>query len=263
MIIKALVEDTTRDSAFVSEHGLSLYIEANGQKVLFDTGQSPAFARNAKQLGVDLSQVDFAVLSHAHYDHGGGLQAFLKLNDHAPVYISPYAFDECLNGAEQYIGLDKTLKDNPRLMSVSAKTRLADGFSVYSGEERPPIQPVNAYGLKTKRNGTVFPDDFRHEQYLEITENGRRVLISGCSHKGIVNIVHWFKPDVLVGGFHLMKLDPLSGGKAALDAVTQELANANTVFYTCHCTGVSQYKYLKRQLQDRLFYISAGQEIAI
>ncbi|MBN1778401.1 MAG: MBL fold metallo-hydrolase [Clostridiales bacterium] len=263
MIIKALVEDTTRDSAFLSEHGLSLYIEANGRKVLFDAGQSPAFARNAEKLGVDLSQVDFAVLSHAHYDHGGGLRAFLMRNDHAPVYISPYAFDECLNGVDEYIGLDKTLQGHSRLVFAGEKTRLPDGFSVYPGEGRPLVQPVSAYGLQTRRNGAVIPDDFRHEQYLEITENGRCVLISGCSHKGIVNIVHWFRPDVLVGGFHLMKLDPQAGGRAALDAVAQELANANTVFHTCHCTGVPQYKYLKRQMQDRVFYLSAGQEISV
>jgi len=263
MIVKALSENTTRNPAFLSEHGLSLYIEANGQTLLFDAGQSDAFAKNAEKLGVDLSQADFAVLSHAHYDHGGGLLTFLKLNDHAPVYVSPYAFDECLNGAGNAIGLDRALQENPRLVFVSGKTRLPDGFSVYSGEGRALTQPVISYGLQTKRNGTIMPDDFRHEQYLEIIDNGRRVLISGCSHKGVVNIMHWFKPDVLVGGFHLMKLDPLGDGRAALDAVARELASANTIYHTCHCTGTAQYKYLKRQMQDRIFYLSAGQEITV
>ena len=91
----------------------------------------------------------------------------------------------------------------------------------------------------------------------------KRVLISGCSHKGIVNIVSWFKPDVLVGGFHFMNLDPQSAGRAALDAAADELLDGHTVYHTCHCTGVPQYNYLKERMRDRLFYISAGQEIAL
>lgn len=263
MIVKTLMEDTACDPSFLSEHGLSLYIEANGRKILFDTGQSSVFVENAEKLGVDLSQVDFAVLSHAHYDHGGGLQTFLKLNDHAPVYVSPFAFDECLNAAGKTIGLDSSLQGNPRLVLANENTRLPDGFSVYSGEGHTPVEPINAYGLQTKRYGAVIPDDFRHEIYLEIAEGGKRILISGCSHKGIVNIVHWFQPNVLIGGFHLMKLDPQGDGKAILNAVAQELAGANTLYYTCHCTGVLQYKYLKQYMQDRLFFISSGQEISV
>ena len=263
MIVKVLMEDTCPSNAFCSEHGLSLYIEANGQKILFDTGQSSAFVRNAETLGVDLAQVDFAVLSHAHYDHSGGIVAFLSLNDHANVYVSQYAFDDIRHGSDKYIGPDKALKNHPRLVPISGNMRLADGVFVYSGEGKPPVLPVRSFGLTMLRNGELLPDDFRHEQYLEIIDGGRHVLISGCSHKGIQNIMHWFKPDILIGGLHLYNLDPQGEGRADLDKVACELKETGTTFYTCHCTGVPQYEYLKRTLQDQLFYISSGQEITV
>ena len=84
------------------------------------------------------------------------------------------------------------------------------------------------------------------------------MLISGCSHKGIMNIVDWFKPDVLVGGFHFNKLQP----GARLKALAQTLASYDTDYYTCHCTGVEQYEYMKR-FMPRLSYLSAGGRIEV
>ena len=83
MRITALLENTSACGLPV-EHGLSLFVEMeNGCRFLFDMGQSDLFSRNALALGIDLNTADFAVLSHGHYDHGGGLSIFLKLNDHA------------------------------------------------------------------------------------------------------------------------------------------------------------------------------------
>ena len=101
-------------------------------------------------------------------------------------------------------------------------------------------------------------DDFLHEQYLLIEENGRRILLSGCSHKGILDITTWFHPDVLVGGFHVSKL-PLGD---ELRALAIKLNAFPTEYYTCHCTGEEQYHFMK-QFMPRLHYLSCGETVRI
>ena len=98
MKIISLVENTSVNEEIKAEHGLSLYIEAKKHKILFDMGQTTLFLENAGKLGIDLSQVDVAILSHGHYDHGGGLEKFLEINKKAYVYVNQYAFDAYYNG---------------------------------------------------------------------------------------------------------------------------------------------------------------------
>lgn len=254
MKITTLIENSSLSSAFIAEHGLSLYIEANGHKILFDMGQSDAFAENAEKLGIDLAQADLAVLSHGHYDHGGGLKRFLALNDHAPVYLSRHAFGDYYNGTEKYIGLDQALKEENRLRMTGDVLKLADGLTLYSCNESAPAEPLNPYGLNKRCSDHFLPDDFLHEQYLLIEEEGKRVLISGCSHKGIMNIAAWFRADVLVGGFHFMKLTD----KAALDRAADALLVHPTRYITGHCTGDMQYAHLKARMGDRLDALCTG-----
>jgi len=254
MKIWMLMENTARESRFAAEHGLSLYIEACGKRILFDMGQSPAFAENAQKLGVDLAGVDFAVLSHGHYDHGGGLARFLQINDRAPVYVSRHAFGPHFNAGGRYIGLDPALQDNPRLIPTGDFLRLGDGFELSSMNGAETILPIDSAGLTAHgRNET-----FRHEQYLLIFEAGRRVLISGCSHKGVCNLAHWFRPDVLVGGFHFKSLDPQGKGRAMLEQAVDFLKTLPTQFYTCHCTGMEQYEFMKLRMGDQLRYAACG-----
>ena len=229
MKITALTENTAACGLPV-EHGLSLFIEQDGRALLFDMGQTDLFAQNAARLGVDLAAVDIAVLSHGHYDHGGGLRRFLELNQKAPVYISRHAFEPHFNG-ERYIGLDVSLRDSDRLIFTDGVTKIADGITLYSCSDREKVLDLGSFGLNMKQDGKLVPDDFRHEHYLLLEENGKRVLISGCSHRGIINIMEWFKPDVL--------------------------ASYDTDYYTCHCTGVEQFEYMKR-FMPRLNYLSTG-----
>jgi len=113
---------------------------------------------------------------------------------------------------------------------------------------------MDTAGLLVEENGVRKPDDFRHEQYLLLEEGGKRILISGCSHKGILNIVDAFRPDILIGGFHFMKIE----SEATLEAAAKKLLEYDTVYYTGHCTGQKQYDYLKTIMGEKLHYISAG-----
>ena len=112
MKITALLENTANRSDMKTEHGLSLYIETENKCILFDMGQTTMFTENAKTLGIDLQKVDLAILSHGHYDHGGGLAEFLKIHSHAPILIHRDAFLPHYNGTEKYIGLDASLSQN-------------------------------------------------------------------------------------------------------------------------------------------------------
>ena len=263
MIITALMENTPFEDGFLFEHGLSLHIETDRHRILFDAGQSDGFIANALRLGIDLSAVDIAVLSHGHYDHGGGLLAFLALNSRAPVCVSRYAFDQFYAGKERYIGLDPQLSGYPRLVPIGENLILDDELVLYSCNERPHPFVMDSYGLNVLRDGAAIPDDFRHEQYLLIKEQGKRVLISGCSHKGIVNIMSWLEPDILIGGFHFMNVDPAGPDREVLDEAARVLLSHDAVYYTCHCTGLPQYEYLKQRMEDRLYYLAAGQQITV
>ena len=276
MKLTALVENTSTRSELISEHALSLYIECNGYKILFDMGASDAFVQNAKVLGIDLNAVDFAVLSHGHYDHGGGLAAFLEVNDHAPVYVSRYAFEPHFNKIGKDIGLDKEVcaRFGERLMFTDDYLKLNDGMELFSCNDREPVFPMDPFGLSCihseEQNITdicpqqllSIPEDFRHEQYLLIRENNKSILISGCSHKGAKNLVSWFRPDALIGGFHFFKIPLAASGKQRLSDAAEFLNSFPTEYITCHCTGVEQFEYLATQM-PRLRYLSAGDTLKL
>lgn len=256
MRITVLIENTTSSPELVAEHGLSLLVEACGQRLLFDTGASETFAENARRLGVDLGAVDAAVLSHGHYDHGGGIARFLELNPHAPVWVSPHAFDSHFNASGKDIGLPPELARHPRVRCTPADgCELAPGVELYAAV--PGMHPVPDSGMTALVGNQRVPDDFRHEQYLLVEENGCRYLFSGCSHGGILNIVSRFQPDVLVGGFHLMKADPVADAPM-LEWVARGLEAQNTRYYTGHCTGAGAAGFLKQRLRERLVLFSTG-----
>ena len=258
MKITALSENTSRDPQIGCEHGLSLYIETGKHHILFDSGQSGLFAENAAKLGVELSAVDFAVLSHGHYDHGGGLRRFLEINPTAPVYLSRHAFEPHFNASDKDIGLDTGLQNCDRLIFTGETHRITEGITLHACNNRKIPFKTDSAGLKSVQKGVLIPEDFRHEHYLLIEENDKRTLISGCSHKGILNIMEWFKPDVLVGGFHFMKR-PLD---ATLIKDAKRLDSFSASYYTCHCTGVEQYAFMQPHIK-RLHYLSAGETIIV
>ena len=260
MKITVLLENTSCRPDLTAEHGLSLYIETGGRRILFDMGKTDAFAENAEKLGIDLAAVDTAILSHGHYDHGGGLATFLEINETAPVYLTEAAFLPHYNGTQKYIGLDTSLQDHPRLRVVSGDLSLGIGLTLLTSNGRKRNHSLGSFGLTERVGDTFLPDDFRHEQYLLIeeplSESGKRVLISGCSHAGILDIVEWFSPDVLVGGFHVSKM---ALGEE-LTALGEALAAHSTDYYTCHCTGEAQYAFLRGRM-PRLRYLAGGETV--
>ena len=113
MKVTVLVENTApQHSGLTPEHGLSLYIQYRDHNILLDAGCSQAFAQNAKVLGVDLKQVDLAVLSHGHYDHADGLRYFLEENSTCKVYARPQAggpYFSTSTGSPRFIGIHRDI----------------------------------------------------------------------------------------------------------------------------------------------------------
>jgi len=273
MIIKTLVENTALSKNFGSEHGLSLYIEANSRKILFDVGASELFLENAKKLNVDICEVDYLIISHGHYDHGGGLRAFLRENTKAEIFLHRLAFEKYYalrsNDEPEYIGLDEELKQNRRIVLTSDRFFIYKGIQVFSNITRKEPLPKSNDSLLMKHDGKIVQDTFAHEQNLIIEEAGKTLLVTGCAHNGIVNILEYFHdlkrrmPNYVIGGFHLSSR---SGGNEVhemIDRIGKYLVDTKAKFYTCHCTGLEPYKRLKIIMGDSIDYLSAGSEIHI
>ena len=271
MILKTLIDDQALDG-YACEHGLCFWISANGKNILFDFGKTDLFLQNAKKQGVDITDIDLAVLSHAHYDHGGGLRAFLKANDHAPVYLRRNAFERYYarraNSHIEDIGLDDSLKNNERLIFTDALCQVDENLTLFSEVTgREFFSPANHVLLM---DGGRVPDIFSHEQNLLIREGNHRILIAGCAHNGIVNILARCKQidshplTAVIGGLHLNI--PSSGAQIPdelKDQIAAHLLGEPARYYTGHCTGLPAFSYLKQRMGARIQYLASGSEIVI
>lgn len=273
MIIKALAENTSISKEFGNEHGLSLYIQTKAYKILFDVGASGLFLENAQKLGVDIADIDFLVISHGHYDHGGGLKMFLQKNERADVFLHPQAFGEHYalrpSGKLEYTGLDKELEQNGQIMFTSDQFFIGREIQIYSDVTQKEPQPLSNDGLLIMRDGQLMNDTFVHEQNLIIEEDGKTLLITGCAHNGIINIVEHFHtlkgymPDYVIGGFHLSSRSGGDENFETVDKIGKYLVDTKAKYYTCHCTGIDAYNRLKGIMGDNIEYLSTGSEIII
>ena len=297
MRIINLAENTEGAAGCGFEHGLCFYIETEHHKLLMDTGQSDLFIKNAEKLGVDLTKVDTVVLSHGHYDHGGGILPFAEINPDAKIYVQASAFGEYYSidskGQPHYIGLAEGIRELPQIVVVGSKPdseekedaqsevdtegsfedgiyRIDDELSLFTGiGNEYPIPSANQRLMKKTEEGMV-QDDFGHEQCLVINEGTKSVLLSGCAHHGILNILDRYRalyggdPDVVISGFHMMKRHGYSDEDITMIIDTAlELRKLHTVFYTGHCTGVEPYNAMKKLMGDKLHYVHSGDEIRI
>ena len=264
MRITALLENTASRPDLRSAHGLSLWIEAAGKTLLFDFGPGARFAENAEALGLDLSRVELGILSHGHYDHGGGLDVFLRRCPDAPVYLRPQAFAFHHNQAGKDIGLDTGLQARPQLRLCSRNEEIAPGLRLIADPPgRELVAPDNSLLYQQGQ-----PDAFDHEQSLLIEEDGRLVLIGGCAHRGIVNYLELAKqvagryPDAAISGFHLAS----PGGEPREDqvrALAQRLLALPTQYHTCHCTGLPGWRMLQALMPERIAYLGTGDTVIL
>lgn len=268
------MEDTALSGEYGCEHGLSLYLETEEERILFDTGKTGLFLENARKLGIDPDQADLAVLSHGHYDHGGGLTAFLSVNRHAPVYLQSLAeerhYARRKSGAVDDIGIPASLKGHPQLVPFTGDRQLSSNLLLFSSVTGQELLSRSNEVLLAREGESFLPDPFLHEQNLLITERGRRILIAGCAHRGIVNILNRAAElaggpiDIVIGGFHLS--NPRDGGCEPPETVRQiarALLSSGAQCYTCHCTGPEAYDMLKTVMGDRLLPLCAGSVITV
>lgn len=271
MRVIAISENTTTRQDISCEHGLSLFIDLDGKHILFDTGASDKFLENAKTLGVDISSVDLAIISHGHNDHGGGLRHFLAQNNKAPVYIHANAFEDYFVKREEFhpIGLDQSLKLHPQIQLLN-QDYTGETFSIFAGVKGDNCRPAGNATLYKKTDTDPTLDDFTHEQNLVLWHDQKSVLICGCAHNGILNILETFHekfacyPNVVIGGFHLY--NPTTKQDEAPEVVEQIAANlikTGSRFFTCHCTGENSYNRLKESLGNRISYLRAGDAIEL
>ena len=261
MKIVTLVENCVYGRKLQAEHGLSLYIETNHVKLLFDTGQSDLFIQNARFLHVDLRKVDKLVLSHGHSDHSGGLHAFLAYNDTAKVYCKREAFDRKFKG-ERENGMERIDKlDFSRFCFIEEQTEIAPNVFVLPKLDIVNLEDTHFDGFDVLRAGVLQPDHFEDEQALVIRERGELTVLSACSHRGITNIIEQVKRNfpgepirMVIGGYHIHKAPQ---DKCSIIA-TYFQKMPNTRVGVCHCTGVDKFAVLAAQLGDRVFYNHTG-----
>ena len=278
MRVVNLIENTKGHDRCAYSHGLSFYVETSKHKLLVDLGPSEAALHNAKELGIDLSKVDTVVISHGHYDHSGGIMPFAKINSDARIYMQEtadadyYADDgERAEGERyRYIGIDKAIAGLSQAVKIQGDHRIDDELELFTIRKRSHDLPFTNKRLLIKENGELRRDDFVHEQYLVISEEGRKILISGCAHNGILSILDAFKekygaePDMVISGFHLMKKTGYTDDELRqIISIGTELMRYSTKFVTCHCTGETAYEIMKNVLGDQLQYVHSGENVEV
>ncbi len=213
MKIYTLVEGNRRKgTGFLADVGLSLYFEYGAHRVLFDTGATDAFIYNATLLGIDLSKVDTCVISHAHGHHTGGLPHFLDINSTATVYMKsetrgdyyvrrPFRMEQC--------GIDAELfhRYEDRIQLIDDDAEIFPGVTAASIRNHRRL-PAYASLLYERRGDEYTRDSLAHELYLAVRTDAGTVVLTGCSHNGVINILQCAEDRFgtiagIIGGFHL------------------------------------------------------------
>ena len=274
--ITTLIENNPDDKdKLLFEHGLSLFIEADGKNILFDTGKSGNFIKNAKALNKNLDELDYCIISHGHYDHSGGVERIISEVDKFPPLIvgeeffrpkykttdkpgyvfNGNSFDEKFI-AEQQISLSKVKED---------MMYLTDNIIIFHHFSRNTDFEKRNNRFYINENAEYIPDNFDDEISLGIITDKGLVVIVGCSHVGIVNILKTISERVeipiyaVVGGTHLIEADE-SRIQKTIDAFKEMKLQLIGV---SHCTGEVGIRLIRKELNQQFLYNNTGNTIEI
>lgn len=269
MIAKVLVDNNTRNE-WKAEWGLAIHIEYKGHNILLDAGTTHLFAENADSMGIDLNQVEFGVLSHAHYDHSDGLDMFFERNKNAKFYLRKSCEENCYSkkgGTElSYIGMKEGY-----LKEYADRFELIDGdFEVIPGVILLPhktegLEQVGEHaGMYVKIRGKFQPDSFAHEQSLVFKTEKGLVVFNSCSHGGADNIIREVQKtwpgeqiEAYIGGLHLFR----SSDEEVYAFARRVRETGIKQIYTGHCTGDRAMEILKEELGDVIHELYTGLEM--
>lgn len=265
-----VIVDNIACDTLKGEWGLSILVEYAGKKLLADAGGSDLFAENLAKLGFDIADIDYATLSHAHYDHANGMPRFLNENPKAKFYVRESTQPNCYAGKKflgipfrKYIGIPRhVLADfSDRIEVVSGDYKMDEGIWLIP-HKTPGLDAIGKRENMFQRTAKGWmPDNFSHEQSLVLDTDKGLVIINCCSHGGAVNIIREVRetfPDKkvygLVGGLHLF-----NKSEQEIREVSRQILDTGIEFIcTGHCTGQRAYNIMKETLGDRLCQLRVG-----
>ncbi len=276
--VSILTENTVYRRGFLGEHGLSLLIETEEKRYLFDTGQSRVFLHNAQKLHLSMEHLDGIILSHGHYDHCGGMEYVDSLGEEIPVYVQQKAFEKKyaqnpITGELRYIGMENAegWQERKQIYKLLEKcTRISEG--VYLLSDIPystEFEPVSCGLLReaSKDQGEeVITDAMSDEQLLVIEGSKGLSVFAGCAHPGIINCMHYVQSvfpkthiHSLVAGMHLKGCS-----QERITKTIQALRNMEIdIVVPLHCTGIRVIGRMKEALEERCILAEAGKQIEI
>lgn len=261
------------------EHGLSLYIEWEATKILLDVGASDKFLHNAEKLHIDIKDIDYLILSHAHNDHTGGLSHFLHHNKKASIFLSSHienkGYYSTRGGKVKDLSLDYNLVQNnkSRFKTVSETISLTPSITIIGAIPHTHTLP--------KANKTLFAgsslDSFDHEIALFIHRKDKACLLSSCTHLGLLNTLESCHTPItaFVGGLHLLNSDIsdlFNSDTKNLFESEQEIASLGETIktryphlqiYSGHCTGTKAQQTLSTILANHWHSFYTGFELVI
>lgn len=266
-----LLVDNTPHGDLEGEWGLSIYIEYGKKRILLDNGDSDMFLRNGQKLGIDISDVDYSVLSHAHYDHSGGTETFFKVNKRAPLYVSAGADANCYSREPEgikYIGIPGEVFEKNRSRIKYVEDNFSPSVGVWVIPHSTPGMDVigKENGMLLKKGDEYVDDDFSHEQSLVFETDKGLVIFNSCSHGGadlIAGEVKKVLPRkdiyVYIGGLHLYEKTE----EEVRDTVEILKSLGIKEIYTGHCTGEKACAIIQEEMGDSVRIFHSGMVINI